>query len=56
MLQPLRINSDLGRGTQGIVNAQLFYEPAIARAAPIRRDDAVKWDLLAAAAGESDGH
>src|SRR6185436_10448043 len=58
VLQALLVDAELDRVAQRVVDAQLLDEAAVARAAPVRRNDAVERNLLAACAGQSDfdGH
>src|SRR5262245_35942587 len=56
VVQTLLVDPELDRIAKRIVDAQLLDEAAVARAAAVGGDNAVEGDLLAASAGQSDGH
>src|SRR4029079_14112394 len=58
VVQALRVDAELDRVAQRVVDAELLDEAAVARAAAIGGHDAVERNLLAACAGQSDcyGH
>src|SRR3954470_1102631 len=58
VVQSRLVDAELDRVAQRVIDTELLDETSIARAAPIGGHDAVKRDLLAASAGQSDcyGH